>query len=145
MNSTVKLLLILKSIASISFAQNSPDISKTVFAHKIDSMTRRLDSISNWAGNPTPSGGIIGYDAEASNYNRFKESPCFEKLGFSAFRRLDDQERMYQACESEYYKNLTIKIVSSLSVFGFIGYMIYVSLRRKKKTLGNLEQKINDL
>lgn len=106
---------------------------KTVFADRIDSMTKHLDDAASWAGNSTPNGGVVSYDAKALNYDRFKNSPCFEKLGFSPFRTPEEQERMYQTCESEYYKNLMIKIVSSVLIFGFIAYMIYISLKRKKQ------------
>lgn len=105
-----------------------------------------LDSVQIWAGNPTPYAKVYNYDAEALNYKRFESSPCFSKLGFSPFRSPDEQERMYQTCESEYYKNLTIKIASSLLIFGFIAYMIYTSLKRKKKTSSttNIKNDVED-
>jgi hypothetical protein len=132
MKTNIKLLLIFISIVGVSFALKSEDKPKTVFADRIDSMTKLLDNAPNWAGNPTPNGAVVSYDEEASNYKRFEESPCFDKLGFSPFRSPDEQERMYQSCESEYYKSLMIKIVSSVLIFGFIAYMIYISMKRKK-------------
>ena len=138
MKTNIKLLLIFMCFWSFSNAQeNTPEVNsqkeKTLFGDRMDSMLQEVKNVTQWAGDETPYGKTFSYDAKALNYDRFKNSPCFEKLGFSPFRTPEEQERMYQTCESEYYKNLIIKIVSSVLIFGFIAYMIYISLKRKKQ------------
>lgn len=114
-------------------SKENDEESKYVNQESVDRFTEKINTITQWAGDDTPYGKTFSYDAKALNYDRFKNSPCFEKLGFSPFRSPEEQEQMYQTCESEYYKNLMIKIVSSVLIFGFIAYMIYISLKRKKQ------------
>lgn len=118
--------------------------SKYVFEDDVDDIQNTIKNVTQWAGDDTPYGKTFSYDAKALNYDRFKNSPCFEKLGFSPFRTPEEQEQMYQTCESEHYKNLVIKIISSVLIFGFIAYMIYISFK-KKKQLSSTTKHQNDV
>ena len=72
------------------------------------------------------------------DYTRYQNSPCFSKLGYSAYGSGSFQEEMYCACEKEYYRNLMIKIASGTLMLGGIGYMLYLSRKKQGKWGENL-------
>ena len=74
------------------------------------------------------------FSTSETDYYRFRESPCYEKLGFrpheigtSGYER---QVKKYRQCEIEYYSGLTIKI---LVILGITASVFYASKKAKGK------------
>lgn len=71
------------------------------------------------------------FDQYKTNYDRFKNSPCFQKLGFDAIKAMNDSvglEKEYQACEKEYRKvrntKTSVYITTSLLLIIAFGILI---------------------
>jgi hypothetical protein len=76
---------------------------------------------------------IQTYDAEAYNYERFANSPCFDKIGFSPTWDMESLENQYSDCESE---NNLKKTMDVLYIFIFIlifALVIFYSLPKDKR------------
>jgi len=74
---------------------------------------------------------VYSYDAEATNFDRFHNSPCYDEIGFNPTSDLTSLEKSYCDCESK--KNLKIAM-NVLFIFVFaviIGIVFYLS---RKKT-----------
>jgi hypothetical protein len=76
------------------------------------------------------------FDQYKTNYDRFKNSPCFQKLGFDPMKALKDSiglEIDYHACDKEIKQNMknkySIIIVSLLIVLslGIVGYRFFTN------------------
>lgn len=67
---------------------------RTVFGDRVNSLIKKLDDAPKWAGDLTPYGKIVGYDADytGANFQRYYTHPKFQKLGFSPYR---DNETLY--------------------------------------------------
>ena len=77
------------------------------------------------AYNPYMSFKSYEFDQYKTNYNRFKNSPCFQKLGFDPIRALKDSiglEREYQVCEKEY----RIKRNTKMFIYFFTALMLFI-------------------
>ena len=75
---------------------------------------------------------IESFDAEGLNFDRFKNSSCYDKIGFNPSWDMDGLENEYQNCESEHSFQI-LKIVIYVIVFlAIIGVIIYFSVPKKK-------------
>ncbi len=75
---------------------------------------------------------IESSDAEGLNFDRFKNSSCYDKIGFNPSWDMDGLENEYQNCESEHSFQI-LKIVIYVIVFlAIIGVIIYFSVPKKK-------------
>ena len=77
------------------------------------------------------------FDWEATNAQRFLNSPCLKTLGFSPTMDPQEQERRFKECEDaksreEMEKNLKIGL-GILLVFGFGGAIVYTYNKGQKK------------
>lgn len=73
---------------------------------------------------------VQSYDAGATNFKRFQNSPCFDEIGFNPTWDLTSLEKRYSDCESQ--KNIKI-VMNALYILAFaviIGIVLYFS--RKK-------------
>jgi hypothetical protein len=75
---------------------------------------------------------IESSDAEGLIFDRFKNSSCYDKIGFNPSWDMDGLENEYQNCESEHSFQI-LKIVIYVIVFlAIIGVIIYFSVPKKK-------------
>ena len=49
-------------------------------------------------------------DGRDLGFDRFHDSPCYDKLGFSPYLDREELDRRYIECEHDYYLNLFYKI-----------------------------------
>jgi hypothetical protein len=77
------------------------------------------------ARNPALAYGNFEFDPLATNFERFKNSPCYSKLGFDPIQALKDSiglEKEYQACEKEY----RIKKNTKMFIYFFTAFMLLI-------------------
>ena len=67
------------------------------------------------------------FNKSNENFERFKNSPCYSKLGFIPGY---DNERIYKECEDEYYKEKYQPILI-IAVIGIIITIIFLKSKRK--------------
>lgn len=76
---------------------------------------------------------VYTFDAEAMNYERFKNSPCFEKLGFSPMWDMKDLEQRYNECEGEHNLKKGTGYFFLIMFGTVIVVVIYLSNSKKSK------------
>ncbi len=77
------------------------------------------------ARNPALAHGNFEFDQYVTNVDRFKNSPCYDKLGFNPVKALKDSiglEQEYQACENEY----RIKRNTKMFIYFFTAFMLFI-------------------
>jgi hypothetical protein len=75
---------------------------------------------------------IESFDAENLNFERFKNSSCYDKIGFNPSWDMDGLENEYQNCESEHSFQI-LKIVIYVIIFlAIIGVIIYFSVPKNQ-------------
>jgi len=75
---------------------------------------------------------IESFDAENLNFDRFKNSSCYDKIGFNPSWDMDGLENEYQNCESEHSFQI-LKIVIYVIIFlAIIGVIIYFSVPKNQ-------------
>ena len=89
--------------------------------------------------NPALAGGDYEFGSKATNFERFKNSPCYNKLGFNPIQAKTDSiglEMEYQACEKETKQNMKNKygiIIGSLLFILSLGILGYRFFNNRKK------------
>jgi hypothetical protein len=80
------------------------------------------------------------FDPEALNYDRFKNSPCFDKIGFNPTWDMSSLENEYSDCEQEHYFNLIFKVIIGLIFLIVLIVVVFFSLpqEKRKKILKNI-------
>ena len=88
------------------------------------------------ARNPALAFGDYEFDPKATNFERFKNSPCYDKLGFDPIEAMSDSislEREYQTCEKEYkmqeLKKIGYFILTAIIMF-LIVFLIYKKIKK---------------
>lgn len=69
---------------------------------------------------------------DPSRYERFKNSPCFDKFGYHPAMDQQLLEQKYCDCENAYYWSLAWKIGLGVLMLAGIGYMVYLSRSKRK-------------
>jgi hypothetical protein len=92
------------------------------------STSTNTNSNSNSSNNS--SGEVYSFTSSIP-FSRFQESPC-SHLGYNPYDDMEVLDKKYCECENKYYWNLVWKILAGVVVLSGVGYMIYLSRRRKK-------------
>ena len=71
-------------------------------------------------------------DGRDLGFDRFHDSPCYDKLGFSPYLDREELDRRYIECEHDYYLNLFYKIAISVIFLIVIVYMIRLAIKKRK-------------
>ena len=82
---------------------------------------------------PNQAARVISFDSKATNFDRYKSSPCYNTLGFSPLGDLKEQENRYLKCEEVYYKKRNKNIVLYVGMFLILASIVYVGIRKNKK------------
>lgn len=81
---------------------------------------------------PAQAARVISFDSKATNFDRYKSSPCYNTLGFSPLGDLKEQENRYLKCEEVYYKKRNKSIVLYVGMFLILASVVYVGIRKTK-------------
>jgi hypothetical protein len=81
---------------------------------------------------PNQAARVISFDAKATNFDRYRSSPCYNTLGFSPLGDLKEQENRYLKCEEVYYKKRNKNIVLYLGMFLILASIVYIGIRKRK-------------
>ncbi len=73
------------------------------------------------------------FDPEALNYDRFKNSPCFDKIGFNPTWDMSSLEDEYSDCEQEHYFNLIFKVIIGFIFLIVLIAVVFYSLPKEKR------------
>jgi hypothetical protein len=94
-------------------------------------------SILSQSIRPMQAYGNYEFDPVSTNFYRFKNSPCFEKLGFNAVRAMNDSlnfELEYQSCEISYKNDQSKKrFLIGLLLTPFFGMLLFLYKRNNIK------------
>lgn len=77
------------------------------------------------ARNPALAYGDYEFDSKATNFERFKNSPCYSKLGFDPIKAMNDSvglEKEYQVCEKEH----RIKRNTKIFIYFFTAFVLFI-------------------
>ena len=133
-----------KSINNIH-TTNSFDKKKKAWTNQeiqdIDRVQRK--SMKEWAEygamaatkkyvDPNQAARVITFDAEATNFDRYQNSPCYNTLGFSPLGDLKEQENRYLKCEEVYYRKRNKNIVLYVGMFLILASIVYFGIRKRK-------------
>lgn len=77
-------------------------------------------------------GQITTFNTETTDFQRFKNSPCFDEIGFSPTWDLESLYKSYNHCESEKNKKKLMNILFILSFVVVIAIVLYLSLKKSK-------------
>ena len=72
-------------------------------------------------------------DGRDIGFERYYNSPCYSKLGFSIFADKQELDRKYSECEHEYYLNIFYKIALVVLLIVVIVLLYRISVAIKKK------------
>ena len=76
---------------------------------------------------------IQSFDAKATNYERFKNSPCFDELGFNPMGDLASLEQAYIECENVKNTNRNLSVLYILGFILLLSAIIFFSLPKEKR------------
>lgn len=76
---------------------------------------------------------IQSFDVEATNFERFKNSPCFEELGFNPMGDLASLEQAYIECENVKNTNRNLSVLYILGFILLLSAIIFFSLPKEKR------------
>ena len=76
---------------------------------------------------------IQSFDAEALNFDRFQNSPCYDKIGFNPTWDMNSLESQYSECESEYYTKKTLNIVYVVLFISILIIIVIFSIPKEKR------------
>ena len=91
--------------------------------------TRSYENNNNFEDNAK----IYSFDPQATNFERFKNSPCYDKIGFSPTRDMASLESQYSECENEYYTKMVLNIVYLLIFFIVVGVVVIFSISKERR------------
>jgi cell division protein FtsL len=74
------------------------------------------------------------YDAKATNFERFKNSPCYDKIGFDPTSDMTSLEQQYSECENKQITKIILKSIYILIFFILLGVVFFFSLSKEKRT-----------
>jgi hypothetical protein len=77
---------------------------------------------------------LSAYNTEELNYDRFKNSPCFEKIGFNPTWDMTTLENEYSDCEHEQQGKTVSNITFVIMFLILIAVVIFFSLSKEKRT-----------
>jgi hypothetical protein len=77
---------------------------------------------------------LSSYNTEELNYDRFKNSPCFEKIGFNPSWDMTALENEYSDCEHEQQGKTVSNIIFVIMFLILIAVVIFFSLSKEKRT-----------
>ncbi len=80
--------------------------------------------------NPFQAARVVEFDAKATNYERYRTSPCFNTLGFSPFMDSVKQASNYSECEKAYYAKYRNKILLYGLIILAIAIIVFVGTRK---------------
>ena len=75
---------------------------------------------------------VSSFDVEATNFERFQNSPCYDEIGFNPTWDLTNLEKTYTDCESKKNIKTAMNALYILAFAVIIGIVIYFS--RKKNS-----------
>lgn len=90
-----------------------------------DARTQSYEDKNTW---PT----VSSFDTEATNFERFEQSPCYNKIGFDPAWDIENLEESYSDCENEIYIKTSFNVLYILAFIIIIGIVIYYSKQKKK-------------
>ena len=76
---------------------------------------------------------VQSFDANATNYERFKNSPCFDELGFNPMGDLASLEQAYRECEKVKNTNRNLSVLYILGFILLLSAIIFFSLPKEKR------------
>ena len=97
-----------------------------------DLQSEGLDSIVNQNTDKTRIARTFNFDPEATNFERFRTSPCYDKLGFNPLGDLKELEREYVECEKQHYMDTSYTVLKYLGMTCLIGAIVYFGIRKSK-------------
>jgi hypothetical protein len=106
-------------VSVIQVNQNSTDLEQ-------------LEQISSSSQNDYAK--IQSFDSEALNFSRFKNSKCYDKIGFSPNWDMNELERKYCKCEDEYRWKIFLNVIFILFFILTIGVVVYYSFSKEKRS-----------
>lgn len=75
---------------------------------------------------------IETFDSDGLNFERFKNSSCYDKIGFNPTWDMDSLEKEYQDCESEYNFKILMNIIYVTLFLIIISVIVIFSLPKKR-------------
>lgn len=94
-----------------------------------DRTVRSSEDKNDWAA-------VTAFDPVKLNFSRFKNSPCYDEIGFYPMSLASEDdvkslEKLYEKCEAEKNTQLLIKVLFTLIFISIIVVVIYYSTKRK--------------
>jgi hypothetical protein len=77
---------------------------------------------------------IEPFDAREVNFERFKNSPCYDKIGFNPTNDIDSMEKEYQDCESRQVNNWMNVIYIIVFLIVICGVVIFSFSKKESKS-----------
>lgn len=74
---------------------------------------------------------VVEFDAKATNYDRYRTSPCFNTLGFNPLMDSAQRASIYAECEKAYYAKFKNKILVYVLIFLVIAFIVFVGTAKK--------------
>jgi hypothetical protein len=90
-----------------------------------------MESVKSYI-NPAHAARVFSFDSKATNFDRYKNSPCYNKLGFSPFGDLKEQEKRYLNCEEVYYKKRNKNLLIYSGLFLLLASIVYIGIKRRQ-------------
>jgi len=131
MKNSLKPICLLLGILFFLVSLSAADTTKTQGTKKKAEEVLKTITNPTTATDPLKAGAVRTYPVP-ENYSRYSSSPCFKRLGYSPYTSDAVWEERYCDCERSYYINLSVKIVLGILLLGAVGYMVYLSQKRRK-------------
>ena len=104
------------------------------FEDRKKAMQNKLrDFADSNAYDPNAYGKIQSWDPSATNFKRFKNSPCFDELGFNPMGDLASLEQAYRECEKVKNSNRNLSVLYILAFVVLLSAIIFFSLPKEKR------------
>jgi hypothetical protein len=97
------------------------------------STTEKLDQYFQSNSNQNQHATIQTYDPVALNFDRYKNSPCFDKLGFNPTWSMSSLEQQYTECENEHQTKKILNGIYILVFLTIVGIVVFFSLSKEKR------------
>ena len=123
-------------IAFIYFVWSAKSFSQELNDKEFDNkLTPReqLDQIFQENQNENQYAQIQTFDAEALNFDRFQNSPCYDKIGFNPTWDMNSLESQYSECESEYYTKKALNILYVVLFISVVVIIVIFSIPKEKR------------
>ncbi len=113
--------------SSFSQENNGPEFNENLTTRE------KLDQYFQENQNNNDYAKIQTFDAEALNFDRFLNSPCYDKIGFNPTWDMNWLEQQYSECESEYYTKKALNILYLVLFISILVIIVIFTIPKEKR------------